>query len=316
MSVTWQELRPLGDNNIQWCGFECNGDGTQYVASEYTNYKIWHFNGTELIDITPNISPSGFNVVGMSEDGKKILTEYHSSSYGLYLRNGSWSSNIYRNTIDYVQATLSKNGQKIFASSIQRLWNLNVDTWDEERPHGDEDDNWGSKALNYDGTKIIVASWYNPSFSNNNGRVWVKDENGWTEHRPTGDNRCCWTQVEINQDGTKMFALDWYGYLWRYHEGTWTNYSPFGWGGWIRRFAISKDGTKILAVASSNVYYWNSVQWIDLTGNTPTGMANFIFPRMDNDGRKLFLALGYQAGMRIYYYEVAPDSYIPQISLI
>ena len=219
---TWNEVRPAGDNSVDWHSVCLSGDGSIILAS----YFIIGGGGHIYLSVDTGVSWSEVHpIIGEDEPYKHLCVSTDGSTICI--------------------------ARGVAGSSTDRLY-LSIDrgsTWNEVRPKGDIEQAWGALRISSDGYRIVAAGW--------NDRVYLSIDRGstWNEVRPAGDTTKAWNTVSMSADGSKIIigaALSRL-YISIDFGRVWMEVKPAGDAGYVWGVSsISADGVSLYAGITGN----------------------------------------------------------------
>ena len=213
-TITWNEVMPAGDAELNWTTACMSSDGSKIVAGTYHGrIYLSTDSGASWNEIQPKGNANGKWIASaMSADGNIIivgLDNYDTPDERTYLSTDggtSWTEKIPSGVSgqDWSVLTMSSTGSAILAGAYgKRLWrSTNGGTnWTETQPAGNSDKDWCTGAMSSDGNNIIIGE----EGGGGGGRLYRSTDGGvsWSETGPTGGSINQWNASAISSTGAR-----------------------------------------------------------------------------------------------------------------
>jgi|GEM_PF-2307485 len=261
-TLSWNEVQPAGDTDVNWASAKISMDGNVVVVGgrDGTSLYLSKDGGNTWMKQTPlGDDFENWYGLGLSKNGQVILAAVYGGPVYLTTDGGdTWVDALTTHDgSNWSTGSVSGDGQVMIAGASGGRLYVSSDrgaSWSETQPGGNSDQQWNKTAINDNGY-VMLAGVYG-------GRLYRSTNRGstWTEVRPAGDSNLNWNAVSMDRDGkTMMVGIDQADtdpdveptgkiYLSRDGGNSWEHVNVDGSRGqeW-RVLAMGEDGTNMLA---------------------------------------------------------------------
>ncbi len=326
-AVTWSEVQPEGNTDVNWANAKISMDGNVVLAGarDANSLYLSKDGGTTWTIETPQgDDQQEWFVVGMNNNGRVLLAGEYGGNLYLSIDGGdTWTDTLpAHDASNWNTGSVSGDGQTILAGANSGRLYVSTNggaSWSETQPGGNSDKAWMTSAVSNNG-EVMLAGVYG-------GRLYRSTNRGssWTEVRPAGDSDLNWNAVSLDRDGkTMLVAIDDYSadpednptgkvYVSRDSGTTWTLNQPDGsraeeW----RVSSMSEDGkVMLMGYANSDT---DGRLWLSQDSGTtwsetqPAGNAGHFWQvgAVSIDGYHLVVGIGSSSGTRRVYIGTLP----------
>jgi photosystem II stability/assembly factor-like uncharacterized protein len=245
-----------------------------------------------LLNNTPDVTGSYYGILGIKDDGTRIIVGVTDHRVYASEDNGStWQETQPAGDVDrgwYLNTTFFNENVVVAGFSTGRLYisDDSGSTWQETQPVGDQDVPWAFASADSDGSKIIVGGT----------RLYISSNSGstWQEAQPAGDIDSDWEYASVNEDGSKIIVTN-SSRIYISNDGgsTWQETQPegdvdlnFSWG-----ISMSSDGSKIITAVSGGRLYISNDGGSTWQETQPAGDVNvdWYLAELSEDGQKMIV---------------------------
>lgn len=267
------------DSSRAWTCVASSSDGVKLIAGVDGGHL---YTSTDSgLTWTPRDSIRSWRSVASSADGTKLVAVAANDQIFTSTDSGStWNA---RNTSRNWSGVASSSNGTILVACVRngKLYNSTDSglTWTERLTASNFQ--WSSVASSSDGTKLLAAH------EGSSGAIYISGDFGVNWFSPVGTHFKSWTSVATSSSGDTLVGVSDFIYTSNNGGSTWT--PRIGPGSW-RGVTCSSDGSKVVAVSSSNVYTSTDSGYSWAVRNGISGGASCI--ASSDDGTKLFAGTG------------------------